>query len=236
MPRAGPHSGRMTRLLAPVLTPDDLPVAELCGARLDGEVYQLADAWCPVDEVDGPTVRALAVGLLVPPRAIAERLTAAWVYGLVPEPVRHQFCVDHGARTHVPVSPRVQLREVRCAPEDTRVIAGLRVTTPLRTVIDLARSPVPGRPGPDLPGLDAHGLDAPGLDAPDAHGLDAHGLASLLAALLRVGGFADVTAAERLCRRDNLPHKRIALARLGLAAELLAAAPGGPERRLDRRA
>ncbi|TFB55612.1 hypothetical protein [Cryobacterium tagatosivorans] len=189
----------MTGLLAPVLTPDDLPLAELCAARLDGEVYPLVDSWCPVDEVDGPVVRALAAGQLVPPRAIAERMTAAWVYGLVAEPGRHQFCVDHGARTHVPPSQRLQLREVHCAAEETRVIAGLRVTTPLRTVVDLARSPAPGAAGTDA---------EPGLVA-------------LLAALLRLGGFADADAAEQLCRRQNLPHKVIALARLAAAQALL---------------
>lgn len=194
----------MTGLLAPVLTPDDLPLAELCGARLDGEVYPLVDSWCPVDEVDGPVVRALAAGLLVPGRAIAERMTAAWVYGLAPEPHRHQFCVDHGARTHVPPSPRLQLREVRCRPDETLLIAGLRVTTPLRTVIDLARSPAPDVPGPDPSGPDP-----------------VPGLVELLAALLRLGGFADADAAEQLCRRQNLPHKVIALARLAAAQALL---------------
>jgi len=199
----------MTGLLAPVLTPDDLPLAELCGARLDGEVYPLGDSWCPVDEADGPVVRALAAGRLVPPRAIAERMTACWVYGLVPEPRRHDFCVDHGARTHLAPSPRVRLREVHCGPGETLVIAGLRVTTPLRTVIDLARYAAP---------------DASPDTAPDA----APGLVSLLAALLRLGGFADTRSAEQLCRKRNLPHKTIALARLDQASKLL---PSGSSRR-----
>ena len=209
----------MTGILAPVLTPDDLPLAELCGARLDGEVYALGDSWCPVDEADGPVVRALAAGLLVPGRAIAERMTAAWVYGLAPEPHRHHFCVDIGARTHVPPSPRLQLREVRCRPDETLVIAGLRVTTPLRTVIDLARSP-----GPDVSRRDWSDPDATG---PVSSGTDSErALVALLAALLRLGGFADAHAAEQLCRRQNLPHKVIALARLERASQLLAAAAG----------
>jgi len=186
-------TSRHSRILAPVLTPNDLPLAELCGARLDGELYPLGDFWCPVDEPDGRLGRARTAGLLVPPRAIAERLTAAWIYGLCPEPARHQFCVDLAARTHVPPSPRLQLREVRCAPEDTNTIAGLRVTTPLRTVVDLARSPR---------------LDEPSVPP-------------LLAALLRLGGFPDARVAERLCRRQNLPHKTIALARLAAAQEIM---------------
>lgn len=182
----------MTSSLAPVLTPDDLPLAELSSARLDGELYPLGEYWCPIDEPEGPPVRARAAGLLVPPRAIAERMTAAWIYGIRPEPSRHQFCVDLGARTHVPPSPRLQLREVHCGPEDTLSIAGLRVTTPLRTVVDLARTP-----GPDAPGL-----------------------VEFLAELLRFGGLP-ADAAVQQCRRHNLPHKTVALARLARAAELL---------------
>ncbi|MEO6201238.1 MAG: hypothetical protein ABIX44_08755 [Cryobacterium sp.] len=186
-------TSRHPRVLAPVLTPDDLPLAELCGARLDGEVYPLGDFWCPIDEPDGPLGRARTAGLLVPPRAIAERMTAAWIYGLCPEPARHQFCVDLAARTHVPPSPRLQLREVRCAPEETSTIAGLPVTMPLRTVVDLARSPE---------------LDAPSLPP-------------LLAALLLLGGFRDAHVAVRICQRQNLPHKTIALARLAAAQEIM---------------
>jgi len=176
-----------------VLTPNDLPLAELSSARLDGELYPIGEFWCPIDEPDGPAVRARAAGLLVPARAIAERMSAAWIYGTRPEPSRHQFCVDLGARTHVPPSPRLQLREVHCAPEDTLTIAGLRVTTPVRTVVDLARTP---------------GRDAPGL-------------VPLLADLLRFGGLSAAEAAAHLVRRHNLPHKTIALARLARAAELL---------------
>lgn len=183
----------MTSSLGTVLTPGDLPLAELSSARLDGELYALGEYWCPIDEPEGPPVRARAAGLLVPPRAIAERMTAAWIFGIAPEPTRHQFCVDLGARTHVPPSPRLQLREVHCAPEDTLTIGGLRVTTPLRTVVDLARSPGQAPPG----------------------------LARLLADLLRLGGFHDADTAVRLCRRHNLPHKTIALARLAEAADLL---------------
>lgn len=226
----------MTGILAPVLTPDDLPLAELCGARLDGEVYALGDSWCPVDEADGPVARALAAGLLVPGRAIAERMTAAWVYGLAPEPHRHHFCVDLGARTHVPPSPRLQLREVRCRADETLVIAGLRVTTPLRTVIDLARSPGPDLSRRDWSDTDATGPVSSGTDSSgtDSSGLDAApGLVALLAALLRLGGFANAHAAEQLCRRQNLPHKVIALARLERVSKLLATAPGERDPRVS---
>lgn len=192
----------MNTRLGTVLSTRDLPLAELSSARLDGELFALGDFWCSIDEIEGPSCRALAAGMLVPTRAIAERMSAAWIYGLVPEPLRHQFCVDLGARAHVPPSPRLQLREVRCAPEETRTIAGVRVTSPLRTVVDLARW------------------------APD-HPVDC---VPLLAALLRYGGFTDAASAIHLCRRHNVPNKKIALRRLD-RAQLLLEPPDDPSRR-----
>ncbi len=184
----------MNTRLGPVLSSRDLPLAELCSARLDGELFPLGEFWCPIDEVEGADSRAIAAGLLVPPRCIAERLTAAWIYGVAPEPLRQQFCVDTAARAHVPLSPRVQLREVRRAMDETRTISGIRVTTELRTVVDLARCPTD----------------------------DTDDLVPLLAALLRHGGFSDAAPALSWCRRTGLPHKNLALRRLAEAQALLA--------------
>lgn len=129
----------MTQHLGSLLTSQDLPAPELCCARLDGEVTAVGDGWCPVDEPFGPTIRARAAALLVPAKVIAERATAAWIFGVLPEPRRHQFCVDPASRTHISPSVRMHLREVRCSPSDILSLGGCRVTTPLRTAIDLAR-------------------------------------------------------------------------------------------------
>jgi hypothetical protein len=125
--------------LGRVLSASDLPLAELCSARIDGELFALGDGWCVVDEPEGAECRAAAAALLAPRRAIAERGTAAWIYGAAAEPSRHQFCIDVGARVNVPASPRVHLREVVGVEANTLCIGGLRVTTPIRTVLDLAR-------------------------------------------------------------------------------------------------
>lgn len=122
-----------------MLTPTDLPLAELSGARLDGELFLLAGAWCPVDTPDAPETRASALARIAPRRAAAERMTAAWIYGLAPEPAQHQFCVDTGARTSKPDDHAMHLREVRLPRNDTRVFGRLPVTTALRTAVDLAR-------------------------------------------------------------------------------------------------
>ncbi|WP_104177639.1 hypothetical protein [Cryobacterium sp. Y50] len=178
------------------LTVNDLPLAELCGARLDGQVFQLADSWCVIDEIDGCSNRAVSASRLVPPRAIAERLTTAWIYGVAPEPLRHQFCVLIGARTTAVWSPRVQLREIVRSPEDVHSIAGVRVTTPLRTAVDLARYWSPTA-GPEI--------------------------IALLTRLLHCGGYPDVDAAVRLCQRGSPAFSVIAVARFAAVNEALRA-------------
>lgn len=136
----------MTPLVPAVLTETDLPLAELACARLDGELFVMAGAWCPVDAPDGPETRAGALSRTAPPRAVAERQTAAWIYGLAPEPAEHQFCVDAGARTGNRPGSGAHLREVRLGTDDTLRLGRLLVTTPLRTAVDLARwGSSPGR-------------------------------------------------------------------------------------------
>lgn len=138
------HPVGMTPRLAPVLSPADLPVAELCGARLDGEVYATGDGWCPVDEIDDAGVRSRAAALLVPPRAVAERMTAAWIYGACAEPARQQYCIDAASRVKMMLSPRIRLREVALHADDVVTLPGMRVTSPIRTMADIARDETAG--------------------------------------------------------------------------------------------
>jgi hypothetical protein len=177
----------MTHQQGRALTLNDLSLAELCSARLDGQVFQVADSWCVIDEIDGCSNRALAASQLVPPRAIAEQLTAAWIYGVASEPRRHQFCVLIGARTTALWSPRARVREIVRTPDDVRTIAGVRVTTPLRTAVDLAR-------------YTPTSISTPHLTA-------------LLARLLHYGEFHDVSAAVGLCKRGSPAHSTVAVAR-----------------------
>jgi hypothetical protein len=145
-------SRQRTSRLGRVLSTRDLPLAELCSARLDGELFALGDGWCAVDEPEGAESRAAAIALVAPRRVVAERVTAAWIFGAAVEPAQHQFCVDVGARVNVPRSPRLHLREVVGAEADTLCLGGLRVTNPLRTAVDLARHP-PGTTSDLIPML-----------------------------------------------------------------------------------
>jgi hypothetical protein len=137
----------MTRL-SPVLDADDLPPAELQAMRLDGELYALAGAWCPVDVLESAAVRASAVMAGRSPRLVAELRTAAWIWG-VPGRLRRplELCADLRARARLRPGADALIREVHLDEGDVVPLGGARVTSPLRTVLDLARS---GRAEPVL--------------------------------------------------------------------------------------
>jgi hypothetical protein len=129
-----------------LLTSDDWPEAELRAAVLAGELVPVGACWASPAEPQTPSLRAAAAAwALRDARLIACTRTAAWVWGAVsraPEPV--DACVPLGVRVHADGAVRV--RELVIADEDVVALEGLRVTTPLRTAVDLLRSPG-DRPG-----------------------------------------------------------------------------------------
>jgi hypothetical protein len=126
--------------LPAVLSRLDLPLPELQAARLDGEVFALDECFCPIDEVDQQRLRAASLALLLPPRLIAEQHSAAWIHGAMPyAPQRHEVCTETTARQRPTSLSRFAVREVVIDAADIVDVSRLRVTTPLRTVIDLAR-------------------------------------------------------------------------------------------------
>jgi hypothetical protein len=176
----------MTPILPPVLGALDLPAAELNAARLDGEVFALDECFCPIDEIEQSIHRARALAAILPARLIAEQRTAAWIFGVLDRPpTRHQVCADIDARTRPP-SVRIGVREVVLADGDVLSLGGMRVTTPLRTTVDLARfSPV---------------------FAGDEF--------TIIRALAAIGHFGLAECGAMLERGRNLPAKRRALSRL----------------------
>ena len=130
----------MTRALPLVLTGSDLPHPELIASRLDGELTTLGSGFLPVDEPIAPAHRAFIVMQGQPSRYIPEQLTAAWIWGAcLLQPPDPQFCVSLAERTAHSVDPSVRVREVVVEPGDLAIVGRHHVTTPLRTVIDLAR-------------------------------------------------------------------------------------------------
>jgi hypothetical protein len=123
-----------------ILTSMDLPLAELSAMRLDGELVAVDRWYAPFD--DFPTERQRASALVegLHDRLIAERRTAAWVWGaLDTPPAPHEFCTAHDARVTRRPTPHVVIREVVLAAGDTVMISGIAVTTPRRTAADLLR-------------------------------------------------------------------------------------------------
>ena len=176
----------MTRLSS-VLTALDLPLAELCAARLDGELYALDEAFAPIDSPEGPTERARSVAAYCHGRLIAEQSTAAWIWGARATPPRyHELCASLGARAR-PVFPlRTLVREVVIDESEFAIIGGVPVTTPLRTIVDLVRT------------RETFGDED----------------AAVIGRLLSIGRTTVANCLTALESRQNLPNKRRARVRL----------------------
>ncbi|CAN5582755.1 hypothetical protein BH09ACT4_BH09ACT4_05360 [soil metagenome] len=130
--------------LPPVLDSSHLPLAERMAARLDGELYQLGNGHCPIDEPETPQLRLAAALAGRPTRFIAELGTAAWVWGALPlQPARLELCVDLRARARPQQARHASVREVALTASDLAVLGVRRVTIPLRTAVDLARAREP---------------------------------------------------------------------------------------------
>lgn len=176
--------------LSPVLTTDDLPLAELHAARLDGELFALDACFSPIDEPSTSALRAEAIASLWPDRMIAEQRSAAWVYGVLHHPPqRHELCADLSARARPANSRHAHIREVVIDSSELVRIGRLDVTSPLRTVIDLARF------------CEQFG---------DVE-------RSICDALMQLGNLTTEKCRTALQARRNLPGKRTALVRLGLS-------------------
>lgn len=174
----------MSRLHS-ILTEDDLPLSELWAACRDGELVPLSSsAFTFADLPQTPVVRALAVQPVLAHRMIIERHSAAWVHGALDEPPRlHTVAVRYAHRSSASRA-LATVREVVVRPGDTTTIAGLEVTTPLRTAVDLARD---------------RGFSA-SRDSP------------VLTRLLATSGLPECR--DYLGRSRNLPHKALALQRI----------------------
>ena len=170
--------------LASILTTDDLPLSELHALRLDGELFAIDEAFSPIDQPESVAQRAKALEAQCSDRLIAEQRTAAWVWGACDRPpVRLELCASVGARARVSDTGRIALREVVMDNAEVVTIGRTRVTTPLRTAIDLLRF-------------------QPSLDA------------ALVTRVLSIGGLTTDDCQRYLDARHNLPHKKLALARV----------------------
>lgn len=195
---AMPQHGRMSRLPT-VLGTVDLPIAELCAARLDGDLFAIDEGWAPVDEPDLPAFRAAVIALRMPRPLVIERMSAAWVHGaLTVPPAVAQFCVPHSARIAPIGDPRATVREVKIEESEVVELGGVRCTSVVRTGFDLLR-------------------DAD-YDATDGEGV--------IGALIGPRPWLRSALRARLDAATRMPHKSLALARLerAVAASAIVAA------------
>ena len=175
----------MTRL-GDILTTRDLPATELSALRLDGLVFAVDGCFAPVDQVEQPRHRAAALAPLVGPRIIVERASAAWVWGaLASPPTRHTLCSSATARRRGTGPLRGAVREVAISPDEILLLAGVAVTSPLRTVVDLLR-----------------------VEA------DFEDWRAVCERLMAAGGLTTGALRDELALRPRLPHRRRAEERL----------------------
>jgi hypothetical protein len=118
---------------------DPLSPAELSAARLDGELIALGDAYVPADALETPALRAASLRPVLGTRLVAIGLTAAWVHGAlgIPPAVHHAQRGSRGVTR--PVRRDVRFRDTAISEADTVVLAGVRVASPARTLVELAR-------------------------------------------------------------------------------------------------
>ncbi|MGD8194763.1 hypothetical protein ACEXQB_009740 [Herbiconiux sp. P18] len=131
-----------------LLDETDLPGTELRAATLDGDLLAVGARYCPVDVARSADaagrrdLRALALLPAVPRGLVAELTTAAWVHGAwagVPRPLA--LCVRSDHRVRAAPSPERSVRQTVLRPADVMEVAGLLVTSPQRTAVDLLRVP-----------------------------------------------------------------------------------------------
>lgn len=121
---------------------DRLSAAELSAARLDGHLVELGEAYIPADAVETVGLRAGSLRSILGVSLAATHLTAAWVHGaLAFPPVRHTVQRASEKRLHAVIDLRLVYRDGCVAASDLWLLGGVRVTTPVRTLADLARVP-----------------------------------------------------------------------------------------------
>ncbi|GAA3021402.1 SAM-dependent methyltransferase [Microbacterium dextranolyticum] len=123
------------------LAGDRLSVAELCGARLDGDLVEVGDAYMPADAAETREMRAASLHSLVTDALALTRESAAWVHGAVMDaPRRHSVQRRSAVRLRHILDARLHYRERLLEPEGAMRIGGVWVTTPARTLADLVRA------------------------------------------------------------------------------------------------
>jgi len=124
-----------------VYLPDErLSFAELSAARLDGDVVEIGDGYMPADAIESVSMRAASMRGICGSRLVAGLWSAAWIYGaLLEPPSRHAVMRGAAHRVGNLIDRRAVFHDVGVHDSDVLEMAGVRVTSPLRTFVDVAR-------------------------------------------------------------------------------------------------
>ncbi|WP_307215507.1 type IV toxin-antitoxin system AbiEi family antitoxin [Microbacterium sp. SORGH_AS_0888] len=120
---------------------DRLSEPELCAARIDGHVVALGEGYLAADAIESPALRAASLRPLLGADTAATHESAAWIHGAIESPpARHSVQrITTTRKRYRPADPRCRYRTMLLPDADLVRIAGAAVSSPTRTLIDLAR-------------------------------------------------------------------------------------------------
>ena len=121
---------------------DCWPIALRSAARLRGALVPCGPGLRGVGWPETPRVRVTALAEYLPDGRVATHLTAAWVWGAARDP-GHPLRISTGRRKRVIVTDTEPCRiaQMRLSDGDVSPLGEFRVTTPLRTMLDLLHDP-----------------------------------------------------------------------------------------------
>jgi hypothetical protein len=119
---------------------DRLSESELWSAVLDGELSAQCHVFLPLDVPLSARLRASMLGVQWQDRRVmVSDRSAAWVWGWAAAPSRVTTCVSITARIPSPDRRRLHAREVVISGDEVTDLSGVFVTSPGRTLLDIAR-------------------------------------------------------------------------------------------------
>ncbi len=141
-PAAPPALARLRpgpRTLPALVHRDEVSPLAWAGMLADGHLVPLWGAVArTAATAETPAVRAAALARFVPARGAVGRLSAVWVHAGGDAPRRATVLVGAGTR-RPDAHPDRWVAEAALSTADVVVLGGTAVTTPLRTVVDVAR-------------------------------------------------------------------------------------------------
>lgn len=126
----------MTKLCPDVFDERVNHISELFSMVRDGLLYPVDEVFVPIDAAPSIALRARAFSAHRPGTSIAHRQSASWILGTrYRPPQRPQVCLDPTRRARLP--SRFVVAQYPIDESEILHVADVRLTTPLRTALDL---------------------------------------------------------------------------------------------------